>query len=375
MRNWAIGSHGDRMDGRSLAAVSPGPAAVSQAEFAKAFLAKYGPRIPAGKVGDFLKKHDGSPTDKTVLAFLKDHQIKLPASYVEIAHRGLVPWNETCGWRWMFGAVTLPGLLFFLAMFVVPESPRWLVKNGRDARARGVLARIGGAAFAQREVAEIKATLVNEVQKVDFRELLDPRMRSILALGVTLAVLQQCCGINCIFYYADKIFAAAGYEPSDILWNVVVVGGVNLVFTLLAIAAVDRLGRKILMLAGTVGLAICFSGLGAAYVAGAQGRSVLALILAAMACYCCTLAPITWVILSEIFPNRIRGAAMSVSVFSLWAACFAVALWYPVVSEKITLGGSFFVFSAICACGFFYVLVRLPETKGKTLENIERQLR
>jgi SP family sugar porter-like MFS transporter len=199
-------------------------------------------------------------------------------------------------------------------------------------------------------------------------------MRSILALGVTLAVLQQCCGINCIFYYADKIFAAAGYEPSAILWNVMVVGGVNLVFTLLAIAAVDRLGRKILMLAGTVGLAICFSMLGAAYLAGAQGRSVLALILAAMACYCCTLAPITWVILSEIFPNRIRGAAMSVSVFSLWAACFAVALLYPIVSERITLGGSFFGFGAICACGFFYVLARLPETKGKTLEQIEREL-
>ena len=220
-----------------------------------------------------MQKHDGRPTDEMVLAFLNTTtRIKLPACYAEMAHRGLLPWNESAGWRWMFAAVTLPGLLLFLAMFVVPESPRWLAKNGRDAGARGVLAKVGGAAFAEREVAEIKATLVNEVQKVDFRELLDPRMRKILVLGVVLAVLQQCCGINCIFYYADRIFGAAGYDPATILWNVVVMGSVNFAFTLLAIAVVDRVGRKILMLAGTVGLAILFSLLGLAYLAAAQGN-------------------------------------------------------------------------------------------------------
>ncbi len=199
-------------------------------------------------------------------------------------------------------------------------------------------------------------------------------MRKILLLGVLLAVLQQCCGINCIFYYADRIFAAAGSAPSDILWNVVVMGTVNFAFTLLAIAAVDRIGRKILMLLGCAGLAILFALIGAVFLGGVTGSPILALILAAMACYCCTLAPITWVILSEIFPNRIRGAAMSVSVFSLWAACFAVALLFPIISEMITLWGSFFGFSAVCALGFFYVLIRLPETKGKTLEEIEKEL-
>ena len=372
--NWAVGSYGDRVDNRSLAVASPASATGSQAEFARAFIAKYGPRIPAEKVAAFMEQHDGSPSDAAVLALLKDNKIKLPTGYVDLAHRGLVPWNETAGWRWMFGAVTIPGLLLFLAMFVVPESPRWLAKNGRDAQARDVLAKIGGPAFAQRELSEIRATLVNEVQKVDFRELLEPRMRKILVLGVILAVLQQWCGINCIFYYADKIFAAAGSEPSDILWNVVVMGTVNLVFTLMAIAAVDRLGRKILMLAGSAGLAILFALLGAAFFGGVTGSPILALILAAMACYCCTLAPITWVILSEIFPNRIRGAAMSVSVFSLWAACFAAAQLFPIISEKIDLSRSFLGFSAICALGFFYVLVRLPETKGKSLEDIERQL-
>ena len=263
--NWVIGSCGDRADARSLAAASPASATVSQAEFANAFIAKYGPRIPAEEISDFMRKHDGRPTDETVLAFLKDNKIKLPASYADLAHRGLLPWNETAGWRWMFGAVTLPGLLLFLAMFVVPESPRWLAKNGRDAQARDVLSKVGGDAFAQRELSEIQATLVNEIQRVDFRELLEPRMRKILVLGVVLAVLQQCCGINCIFYYADKIFAAAGSAPSDILWNVVVMGTVNLAFTLLAIAAVDRVGRKILMVLGSAGLAILFALLGAAF--------------------------------------------------------------------------------------------------------------
>jgi MFS family permease len=370
--NWAIGSYGERADARARAASAPAEAA-SQAEFAEKFIAKYGPRIAAEKVAAFLGRAGGSPSDWDVLNFLKVNKIKLPAGYLDIAHRGLLPWNETAGWRWMFGTVTIPGLLLFLAMFFVPESPRWLVKNGRDPQARDVLAKIGGAAFAQRELSEIRATLVNEIRKVDFRELLEPRMRKILVLGVVLAVLQQWCGINCIFYYADKVFGAAGYEPGGVLQNVVVMGSVNFLFTLIAIAAVDRLGRKILMLIGNAGLAIFFALLAAACLADVQGLPVLALIVVGMACYCSTLAPITWVILSEIFPNRIRGAAMSVSVFALWLACFVAAQLFPIVSET-NLAGSYLGFSAICAFGFFYVLTRLPETKGKSLEQLEREL-
>ena len=369
--NWLIGGYGDRVDARTLAAR---PAYVAATGLGPGtFIAKYGPRIPAEKVAAFLKREGGSPGDQDVADFLKANKTKLPAGYLDLAHRGLVPWNETAGWRWMFGTVTIPGLLLFLAMFFVPESPRWLVKNGRDPQARDVLAKIGGAAFADRELCEIRATLVNEIQKVDFRELLQPRMRKILVLGVMLAVLQQWCGINCIFYYADKVFGAAGYEPGGVLQNVVVMGSVNFLFTLIAIAAVDRWGRKILMLVGSAGLAIFFALLAAACRADVQGMPVLALIVVGMACYCSTLAPITWVILSEIFPNRIRGAAMSVSVFALWLACFVAAQLFPIVSET-NLAGSYLGFSAICTCGFFYVLARLPETKGKSLEQIEREL-
>lgn len=371
--NWAIGSHGERVDTRARRAAAAPSTAAAQAEFAEAFIAKYGPRIAPAKVAAFLETQGGNPSDQGVLEFLGRNKIKLPAGYTDMAHRGLVPWNETAGWRWMFGTVTIPGLLLFLAMFAVPESPRWLVKNGRDARALEVLAKIGGAAYARRELSEIRATLVDEIRRVDFRELLEPRMRKILVLGVVLAVLQQWCGINCIFYYADKVFGAAGYEPGGVLQNVVVMGSVNFLFTLIAIAAVDRLGRKILMLLGNAGLAIFFALLAAACLADVQGMPVLALIVVGMACYCSTLAPITWVILSEIFPNRIRGAAMSVSVFALWLACFVAAQLFPIVSEA-NLAGAYFGFSAICAAGFFYVLRRLPETKGKSLEQIEREL-
>jgi MFS family permease len=373
LANFAIGKHGDGQDTRALASVSATSAVPSQMELAKQLIAKYGPRIEREKVDEFLAQ-GGAPSDEAVVGFLKEHKVQLPPSYVRLARNGITPWNEVHGWRWMFGAVTLPGALFFLAMFFVPESPRWLVKNGRRERAREVLAKVGGGAFAEREVTQIQATLVNEIQKVDFRELLEPKMRKILVLGVVLAVLQQWCGINAIFYYADKVFAEAQYQVSDVLWNVVVLGGVNLAFTFLAIATVDRVGRKFLMLAGEAGLTVFFFLLGGAYLLGMTGGPVLGLVLLAMACYCCTLAPITWVILAEIFPNRIRGAAMSVSVFALWAACFALALSFPIFSDAIGLGSSFWIFSAICLAGFFFILARLPETKGKSLEQIQREL-
>ena len=255
-----------------------------------------------------------------MLDFLKPYKVNLLPSYVELARRGLPPWSETRGWRWMFGAVTFPGLFFFLAMFFVPESPRWLVKNGKSPQAQCVLAKIGGDAYAAREVEQIQETLVNEIRKVDFRELLDPRLSAILLLGVALAVLQQWCGINSIFYYASDIFRNAGYMVSDALLNIAIIGVVNFVFTFVGIYTVDRLGRRPLILWGYVGMAAIFAVLAAAFAMNVQGLPVLALVLASVACFSSTLGPVTWVILSEIFPNRIRGAAMSVSVFSFgWA--------------------------------------------------------
>lgn len=283
-------------------------------------------------------------------------------------------WYGQQGWRWMFGLTAVPSLLFFVSMFFVPESPRWLAKNGREAAAREVLARVGGEAFAARAIADIEATLVNEVARVDFRELLDRRMRRVLVLGIGLAVFQQWCGINVIFNYAEEIFRAAGYDISDTLKNIAWTGSVNMAFTFVALGTVDRFGRRPLMLLGAVGLAAIYVALGGCFAAGVKGLPLLVLVLAAIGCYAMSLAPVTWVVISEIFPNRIRGAAMAVAVMSLWIACFVLTFTFPALNRAFGAAGTFWIYAAICVAGGLFIGFRLPETKGKTLEEIEREL-
>jgi sugar porter (SP) family MFS transporter len=287
----------------------------------------------------------------------------------------LASWNGQAGWRWMFGAETVPAVLFFLLMFLVPESPRWLVKNGRAAAAGKVLARVGGPSFAAKALAEIRGTLADaEIGKVRFRDLLEPGLIKILVVGVVLAVYQQWCGINVIFNYAQEIFTAAGYGVSDVLFNIVVTGTVNLVFTLVAIRLVDRIGRKPLMIAGSAGLTVVFGLIGASYAFGSRGFHILLLVLVALALYALSLAPVTWVLLSEIFPNRIRGAAMSVSTFSLWSACFVLTYTFPLLNRGLGPAGTFWIYAGISVLGFIFIKSRVRETKGKTLERIEREL-
>ncbi len=283
-------------------------------------------------------------------------------------------WNGQVGWRWMFGATAVPALFFFVCMFFVPKSPRWLAKNGKPQKAQRVLSRIGGKEYADETLVRIEETLVNEIEKVAFRDLLEPKMVRILILGIALAVLQQWCGINVIFNYAEEVFAAAGYKVSDILLNIVITGTVNLLFTFVAIYTVDRIGRRILMLAGFAGLSMLYVLIGTSYFLHTQGVHLLMLVVVAIGCYGCTLAPVTWVILSEIFPNRIRGAAMSISVFALWAGCFTLTYTFPLLNKSLGPAGIFWIYAAICVFGFFFVRSCLPETKGKTLEEIEQEL-
>jgi sugar porter (SP) family MFS transporter len=280
-------------------------------------------------------------------------------------------WNGQVGWRWMFGLTAVPSVLFFLGMFTVPESPRWLAKNGRRERARRVLARIAGDAYGARALSDIESSLGDEIGKVNFRDLLEPKIVKVLSLGIALAVFQQWCGINVIFNYAEEVFSAAGYQVSDILFNIVVTGAVNLLFTFVAIALVDRAGRRILMLVGSAGLAISYTLLGAGYKTGSHGFHMLLLVVTAIACYSMSLAPVTWVVISEIFPNRIRGAAMSVAVMSLWIACFVLTYTFPALNKGVGSAGAFWIYAAICMAGFAFIKFRLPETKGKTLEEIE----
>ena len=234
---------------------------------------------------------------------------------------------------------------------------------------------IGGPEYAAAAVSEIHSALDSEKNaQSGFREVFSPGMGRILVLGITLAVFQQWCGINVVFNYAEEIFRAAGYDISDVLANIAWTGSVNLVFTFVALATVDRMGRRPLMLFGAVGLAVIYGALGLCFAAGIKGLPVLLLVLAAIGCYSMSLAPVVWVVISEIFPNRIRGAAMSVAVMALWVACFVLTYTFPYLNKALGAAGTFWVYGGICIAGFIFVLTSLPETKGKSLEQIESDL-
>jgi SP family sugar porter-like MFS transporter len=284
-------------------------------------------------------------------------------------------WNGTHGWRWMFAAAALPAMGFLIGCLFIPESPRWLAQQGRWDRSAAVLRRFGGSTHADAAIADIRAALAQAPGRSLSAVLREPRFRTVLAIGIVLAVLQQWCGINVIFNYAQEIFASAGYAVSDTLFNIVITGVVNCVFTLAALVTIERWGRRRLMLIGCAGLAIIYAVLGGCYLAGLQGWPLLLLVVMAIACYAMTLAPVTWVILSEIFPGEARGASMAVATTALWAACFVLTYSFPLLNTAAGTGVTFWIYAVICFAGLLFVLRYLPETKGKTLEQIERDWR
>ena len=283
-------------------------------------------------------------------------------------------WNGQWGWRWMFWAESVPALLFFLLTFGIPESPRWLAKSGYWSKAEKILVKIGGMEFAKHSGEEIAKTIQNLSERFNFSALKQKNIFPILIIGVVLAVFQQWCGINVVFNYAEEVFAAAGYGISDILFNIILTGSVNLLFTFVAISTVDRWGRKNLMLLGAAGLAVSYIVLGTLYYLEIQGFMVVLIVIIAIAVYAMTLAPITWVILSEIFPNSVRGSAMAVATASLWIACFVLTYTFPWLNKTLNSFGTFWLYAFICILGFVYIKRKLIETKGKTLEEVENLL-
>ena len=290
------------------------------------------------------------------------------------AEQMLASWNGQTGWRWMFWAEVIPAGLFFSLMFLVPKSPRFLVKIKQDTAASAVLEKIGGPAYAQHALHSIRQTLQKEQRPVSFSELRSANVAPVLLIGVVLAVFQQWCGINIIFNYADEIFTAAGYSVGDMLFNIVITGSVNLVFTIVAMRTVDRWGRRRLMLFGALGLALVYALLGGAYFLEFTGWPVLVLVITAIAVYAMSLAPVTWVVLSEIFPNRLRGLAMSTATFSLWIASFVLTFTFPLLNATLGSYGTFWLYSLICGLGYAFIKKKLPETKEKSLEEIELEL-
>ncbi len=281
-------------------------------------------------------------------------------------------WNGQWGWRWMFWAELAPALLFFILAFFIPESPRFLLKKGDNTEARKILSRIGGAAYAQQEEENINESFTEHSSRINWSKLRSKKIRPILIIGIVLAAFQQWCGINVIFNYAEEVFTSAGYSLNDMLFNIVITGTVNLIFTLLAMRVVDSWGRRKLLLTGSFGLALIYLTMGICFFFELKGLAILSLVLLAIATYAMTLAPVTWVVLSEIFPNSIRGAAMAIATMSLWIASFVLTYTFPILNKWLNASGTFWLYAFICITGFLFILRKLPETKGKSLEEIEK---
>lgn len=283
-------------------------------------------------------------------------------------------WNLAMAWRWMFWAAAFPAAAFLILASFIPESPRWLAMKGKTAKAVETLTKIGGRAYAENEMKAFRESAANEVEQGGLKLLFSKPFRQVLVIGIVVAMFQQWCGTNVIFNYAQEVFQSAGYDVDNTFINIVVTGIANLIFTFVAIYTVDRLGRRALMLIGAGGLAGIYLILGACYYFHVSGVLMVALVVLAIACYAMSLGPVTWVLLAEIFPNRVRAVAVATGTFALWVASCTLTYTFPFLNKALGTSGTFWIYSAICACGFLFFLTRLPETKGKSLEQLEKEL-
>ena len=257
-------------------------------------------------------------------------------------------WNVEWGWRWMFWAETVPAALFLVMSFFIPESPAFL--HLKDAATTHLSKEAG------------------------LKELFQNKYRRVLLLGLVIAVFQQWCGTNVIFNYAQEIFVGAGYDVDGMFIDIVITGIANVLFTFVALYTIEKWGRRTLMLIGAGGLGLIYLTLGTCYYFGVTGVFMVALVVAAISCYAMTLGPITWVLLSEIFPNRVRGIAMATCTFALWVGCCTLTFTFPSMNAALGSSGSFWIYSAICLCTFVYLFRACPETKGKSLAELEKEL-
>ncbi len=294
-----------------------------------------------------------------------------------IALQGDSTWNQQVGWRWMFGSEALPAVSLLVLLLFVPESPRWLTKQNRSDEALEILTRVNGAEYAKTELLEIKDALAHESGSL--KQLSGPGMKIVLVIGIALAVLQQVTGINVFLYFGTEIFKKMGSGTNAALAQTVIVGAVNLSFTIVAIWTVDRLGRRPLMMIGSAGMGISLLAMGLATYCQRTGLWILLFILGYIACFAISVGPVTWVILSEIFPTRIRGRAMAIATICLWVANYVISQTFPMMDEnkwlleKFHRAFPFWLYGAFCVVLLVFVWRFVPETKGKTLEQIEKR--
>lgn len=261
-------------------------------------------------------------------------------------------WNREWGWRWMFWAETLPAALFLVMSFMIPESP----------------------VFVQLKKARGSDRIKERSEQAGLKELLQPKYSRMLLLGLIVAVFQQWCGTNVIFNYAQEIFTGAGFDVDGMFINIVITGIANVIFTLVALYVIERWGRRTLILIGAGGLGLIYLTLGTCYYMQVTGVMMVALVVTAISVYAMTLGPVTWTLLAEIFPNRIRGVAMGVCTFALWVGCCTLTFSFPSMNASLGSSGTFWAYSLICICAFVYLWRNCPETKGKSLEELEKEL-
>ena len=273
----------------------------------------------------------------------------------------------------MFSSQTIPSLLFFVGLLFIPESPRWLIRKNRINEACDVLSEIGGGEYAAKEILSIEKSFLSEV-KENIKDLFKPDIRSIVFIGALVAIFSQAVGQNSLFSYAPIIFQQAGVAAEEAFLQSVIIGLVNFVFTFVAIASIDRVGRKRLLTLGAALLCLDAIALALCFYLQTSGVLILLFVLGFIAIYSATLGPVTWVILSEIFPNRIRGNAMALATLSLWIANFFTTASFPILKELVGLHITFSFHAVICLVYFLFVKNNIPETKGKSLEEIEVQL-
>ncbi|MBD1363218.1 sugar porter family MFS transporter [Mucilaginibacter sp. ZT4R22] len=276
-------------------------------------------------------------------------------------------------WRWMFGLGVVPSAVFLIGVTWLPESPRWLMKAGQPEKAKLILNKIGSPDFADMTFKAVEKSLVGAT-KQSYAMVFEKAVRPAVVVGVTLAVFQQFCGINVVFNYTSTIFESVGANLNRQLFETVAIGVVNLVFTLLAMWQVDKLGRRPLMLWGSLGLAILYIVLAVLLQNQFPAGLVSMVVLLAISTYAISLAPVTWVLISEIFPNKIRGVASSVAIVSLWGAYFILVFTFPILAKILGTYGPFYLYAGICLAGFLFIKAKVKETKGQTLEELEDNL-
>jgi MFS transporter, SP family, galactose:H+ symporter len=320
---------------------------------------------PAAQRGRYISSYQLAITIGIFLAYFVDQALAGPD-----------------GWRWMLGVSAVPGVLLFAAVVPALESPRWLLKMGRADEARRTIASISPDVDTQSQLSAIKESLRDERAAASWSEILAPRWREPLKVGLGLAVLQQVTGINAIIYYSNNIFAAAGFstpaaQADATTWAI---GAVNVLATFIALAFIDRLGRRPLLMAGLIGMGLSLAVVGLAFLQletlgpGEQtttGIVTLAALVVFIISFACSLGPVTWTVINEIYPGAVRGRAVALATAVNWGSAFVVSQFFLTLIKGVGPAVTFWLLAAFCGVGLVWVYLKVPETKGHSLEEIE----